>query len=327
MFTVLVVDDNELDRTYLRSILEGDGYQVLEAESGREAIQLVERTSQRPIHLVLMDVVMPMLDGLDTVKRMRRAHPKHWFPIIYLSTKEDETLICQALEAGGDDFLTKPVPTNLLLAKMRAFARVADLQQELETMNLELFQSSITDPLTQVHNRLGFLNQFEVQWRICAREEMPMSVIMIDVDHFKSYNDTYGHPEGDRCLHAIAGALQTALKRPADLLGRFGGEEFIAMLPTTDMGGAVRIGEDMREAVRALNIASATNPKNEVVTVSVGVSTCEMVRLSQSENLIRTADDALYAAKGSGRNRVCYVSCNPHSLKHQEQLATPLKKI
>lgn len=168
---VLIVDDTELERVYLRALLEENSCSVLEAESGEQALQLMERIEERPIDLVLMDLVMPGIDGIETVRRLRRLHPKHWFPILFLSSQEDELIVCKALETGGDDYLIKPISTNLLLAKIRAFSRVKELQQELEMMNLELFHSSITDPLTQVHNRLGFLNQYEVQWRISAREQ------------------------------------------------------------------------------------------------------------------------------------------------------------
>lgn len=314
---ILVVDDLDLEREVVRNLLEHKGHQVIDVQSGAEAIQVFFDAVQheQPFDLVFMDFVMPDMDGVETVKQIRRCCPKHWTPVLFLSSIEDEQRVCDALENGADDFLTKPISEKLLLAKIRAFSRVKQLHQELETMNLELFHSSITDPLTQVHNRLGFLNQYEVQWRISSREQQSMSVIMVDVDHFKEFNDTFGHLEGDRCLREIAQALVVALKRPGDLLGRFGGEEFIAMLPSTEMRGALQVGEQMREAVIDLRIdsASGASTQSPFVTISVGVSTAEQVRLCHSEDLIRSADDALYAAKGAGRNRVCFVNCIPNN--------------
>lgn len=314
---ILVVDDVDLERAVIRTLLEQQGYQVVDVQSGSEALQeFVDAVQhEQPFDMVFMDFIMPDMDGIETVKQIRRRCPKHWTPVLFLSSLEDEQRVCHALESGADDFLTKPISEKLLLAKISAFSRVKQLHQELETMNLELFHSSITDPLTQVHNRLGFLNQYEVQWRISSREQQSMSVIMADVDHFKEFNDTYGHLEGDRCLREIAQALVVALKRPGDLLGRFGGEEFIAMLPSTEVRGALRVGEQMREAVSNLRIsnASGANTQSPFVTISVGVSTAEHVRLCHSEDLIRSADDALYAAKGAGRNRVSFVNCTPNS--------------
>src|SRR2546428_3566316 len=216
---ILIVDDSATTRAGLKGVGERMGHSVAEAENGEEALQLYKR--ERP-GLVLIDVMMPVMDGYDAARRMRDASPDEWVPIIFLSSKEDDQDLNRAIEAGGDDYLVKPVSFVVLNAKIRALHRIEsmrskllDVSRDLASANRELEKLSRQDGLTGIANRRYFDSYLQTEVRRAARERQPLSLILADVDHFKAFNDHYGHQSGDDWLRQVASALGTAGPRPA----------------------------------------------------------------------------------------------------------------
>lgn len=306
---ILLVEDSATLRHALCSYIEQAGHTPLVAKSGEEALQLVENDG---FDLIIMDVEMPGLDGFETTRLMREWYGDHWVPIIFVTGKTDEESVCAGIEAGGDDYLPKPISQVILSAKIRAMERLVAMRDQMNRLNAELEALSQRDSLTQLYNRRTFAELAGGRWASANRYDRRCSVLMLDVDHFKQFNDRYGHPAGDECLRRVASAVSGCAKRPDDLVARYGGEEFVVLLPETDNDGAVTVGNAIREAVLALAIpheASATGP---VVSISVGAACSDIARPASLDELIGYADKALYRAKQAGRNRVHAQADLPH---------------
>jgi diguanylate cyclase (GGDEF)-like protein len=304
---VLLVDDTLTDRLVIKSYLKSMGHEIVIGENGEQAVSLF--ASEAP-DLVLLDVIMPVMNGYEAARRIR-ASTAEWIPIIFLSAKTTAEDIAAGIEAGGDDYLLKPVDQLVITAKMGAMERIATMRrtlikvsEELEAANAELQRLACVDGLTDLCNRRELDLSLTREARRCARRKTPLSLVMIDIDHFKAFNDTFGHLEGDECLRRVAGALRTELKRPADIAARYGGEEFCLVLPDTDAAGAKEVAESVRQRVAALGIPQAPGLAVITVTVSLGVATCVADGNDHANDLIARADQALYRAKEMGRNRV-----------------------
>lgn len=298
---ILVVDDKESLRQLVAAHVEDNHHTVIGAENGLEALEIF---SKHPIDLILMDVEMPGMDGFETTKRFRALSKKHWIPIIFLSGMTSDSHYQKGIEAGGDDYLTKPVRPVILKAKLMAMERIIKIRDDLQHANETLEQINLTDPLTQIPNRRGF-DEFAARiWGDSSRKQTPVCIIMIDIDHFKLYNDNYGHIEGDNCLKKVSHALAQSIQRPCDMVARFGGEEFIAILPDTRLEGGKILAEKMRDNIEKLGITHKHSPLNEVITISIGVSSCLNPRNTAITDLIASADKSLYKSKKLGRNRV-----------------------
>ncbi len=303
---ILLVDDTKTERLILTAYLQKLDHEVVTAENGQQAIELFR--SESP-DLVLMDVIMPEMDGHEASRRIREDESV-WAPIIFLSGRVAVEDIVAGIESGGDDYLTKPVDFRVLEAKMKALQRIAQMRRKLldvsvalESANAELKKQVNLDGLTGLSNR-RYLDQFmDISIRRGIRNSEQISVALIDVDHFKKYNDSQGHLQGDDCLKEVATALSKACKRSTDLVARYGGEEFCAVLPETSVENAVKVAEAMRHEVESLNIA---HPLSEMkkVTVSIGVYGMTPEAPEDVENILQKADEALYVAKESGRNQV-----------------------
>jgi len=304
---ILIVDDSATIRAALKGLVERMGHSVAEAKNGEEALQLYQQ--ERP-GLVLIDVVMPVMDGYEAARRMREANPDEWVPIIFLSSKEADQDLDRAIEAGGDDYLVKPVSFVVLNAKIRALHRIEsmrskllDVSRDLASANRELEKLSRQDGLTGIANRRYFDSYLETEVRRAARERQPLSLILADVDHFKAFNDHYGHQAGDDCLRQVASALSTAGRRPADLAARYGGEEFAIVLPGTGLDGAVDVAQALSRLIAGLAISHARSASGQSITLSQGIASLTPEKETSSEDLIHRADQALYQAKQQGRNR------------------------
>jgi diguanylate cyclase (GGDEF)-like protein len=304
---ILIVDDSPTIRAALKGLLERMSHSVVEAEDGDKALQTFQQ--DRP-DLVLIDVMMPVMDGYEAARRMREASPDEWVPIIFLSSKEADQDLDRAIEAGGDDYLVKPVSFVVLNAKIRALHRtetmrskLVETSRDLASANRELEKLSRHDGLTGIANRRHFDSYLQTEVRRAARERQTLSLILADVDHFKAFNDHNGHQAGDDCLRQVASALSTAGRRPADLAARYGGEEFAIVLPGTGPDGAVDVAQALSRLIAALAISHASSAVSQNVTLSQGIASLAPEKETAAEDLIHRADQALYQAKQQGRNR------------------------
>lgn len=305
----LVIEDTVTSATLVCHLLGRMGLESVHARDGASGIDAFKR--ERP-DLILLDIVMPGMDGFEVAQRIRQLEKDgEWTPIIFLSAKTGDEDLERGIAVGGDDYLAKPVSEAVLKAKVRAMQRIAQMRysllvltRKLDEANRELTRLSSFDGLTGIPNRRSFDTTLLREWRRCARVGAPVSLLVVDVDCFKQFNDAYGHQVGDECLKAVARALAGNSRRPADLVARYGGEEFAAVLPDTSEEGAAIVAEAMRESVEALGITHRYSSAGSIVTISIGVATtipdrCDDVGFVA---LISRADKALYRAKGDGRN-------------------------
>jgi len=272
-----------------------------DASDGASALGIASDTLP---DLILLDVGLPDTDGFSLCRKFK-AHPLLAdIPVIFLTSRTSSMDEVDGLEAGGIDYITKPIHPAILRARVRNHL-------ELKRSRDALARMARLDGLTGVANRRTFDDLLLREWRRQARTGQSWGVIMIDVDHFKQFNDTYGHGAGDDCLKQVTRAAEASLQRPADIIARYGGEEFVALLPDTDIEGAMAVAEGIRAAVVSLNIAHAGSRAAKHVTVSLGVA-CGVPEVDkQPASLLEVADGQLYAAKSDGRNRVKGISVLP----------------
>ena len=298
---ILIVEDSATLRYSMKRLIEEIGHNTLFAHSGEEALQMV---GVNDFDMVIMDVEMPGLNGFETTSLMREALDGRWVPIIFATSYASEARVLEGIEAGGDDYLVKPLTRVLLEAKIKAMHRISAMHLQLTRLNAELAGLSQRDGLTQLLNRNTFLEKAAQSIIEGRRHIKPCALMMLDVDFFKQYNDRYGHVSGDECLWEIARTLQNTVIRESDLVGRYGGEEFIIMLPQTDQQGAILVAEKIIRAVEGLAIVHSGSTVADVVTISVGIDITVLGNQDSLETLILAADKNLYLAKEQGRNRL-----------------------
>lgn len=312
---VLLVDDQAIVAEALRRML-ADEPDIDYHFCNDPAQAINEAISFKPT-VILQDLVMPDIDGLMLLKFYRSNPQVKTVPIIVLSTKEDPKIKSEAFELGASDYLVKFPDRLEVIARIRAHSRsflaqqqrdeayraLRELQKELEAKNSELERLSSLDGLTGIANRRIFDEFIKREWLRAARDSRSISLILIDIDHFKKYNDGYGHQGGDDCLRKVARALAATVKRPSDLVARYGGEEFGVVMPDTDREGAAKIAEALRSAIDSMNLTHEFSTTTDHVTISLGVATMPPNGTTAPEELIARADEALYSAKESGRNQ------------------------
>ena len=291
---LLVVDDQRINILVLNELFRED-CDVFMATSGEQALQVCR--AQLP-DLVLLDVQMDGIDGYEVCRRLKADAETRDIPVIFITAQGGEADEVRGLQLGAVDFIAKPINPVIVRARVQTHLTLK-LQSDL------LRSMALFDGLTGVPNRRKFDEQLLRDWRQSQREQTALSVILIDVDHFKRYNDHYGHQAGDAALQAVARVLDGTLKRPHDLLARYGGEEFVGVLPNTGLSEAVELAERMQTEVRALNLEHVGSPEAQVVTISLGVATVVARSDLAPQALVEAADQQLYAAKQAGRARVC----------------------
>jgi len=306
---VMVVEDSKVTMKALCNYLDRMGVSnPLKAVLGQEAIDLFRK--HRP-DIVLLDAILPDIDGFEIAKQFRGMEKgDEWAAIIFLTSMDKDEDVARGIEAGGDDYLLKPISEVVLKAKINAMRRLVEMQralvevtQELNAANKELQRLSTTDGLTGIANR-RFFDQLSVrEWRRCERMNKPMALVMVDVDHFKKYNDTYGHQGGDECLKLVAAQVARAAPRASDLAARYGGEEFVLVLGETTVDGAKWVANNIRQHVADLKMPHSASGIGHV-SVSCGVASLLPIEGMTFDILLKTADEALYKAKEQGRNRV-----------------------
>jgi diguanylate cyclase (GGDEF)-like protein len=309
---ILIVDDDSDVRRLLVRYLTTDAYEVFEAASGEEAMHILMNEGP-PI--VITDWMMPHMNGLDLCRRIRTTEGIGLVYVIVLTALTEKDRLVEAFDAGTDDYLTKPVSKQELLARLKAGMRVVELETrllkwnreihkvnaEFAILNKKLERLATVDELTNLANRRHALAFLERCWEQARRHNHPLSCVTIDIDHFKRVNDTYGHALGDVVLSQVAQILDHNA-RAGDIAARMGGEEFLVICPQTDEQGAVAVAERIRSSVEETQISSGNVEIN--VTLSAGVAR-STPNLQNPDDLIRAADDALYQAKRTGRNKVC----------------------
>jgi diguanylate cyclase (GGDEF)-like protein len=302
---VLIVDDHEDNVELLRARLDAWGYATDTAGDGAEALRKIQES---PPDLVLLDVMMPKIDGIEVARRVKGNPQLPFIPIIMQTALDATENKVQGLEAGADDYITKPIDFAELKARLTSMLRIKRLQEQLEDRERQLLEAnerlrhmSQTDGLTGLDNRRNLEERIDEMFEHARRLKEPFACVMCDLDRFKSVNDEYGHQAGDAVLKQFARILRDEV-REIDRAGRYGGEEFMLLLPGTVLDAAVTFAERVRKHVEAHTFSfDQTSIKR---TASFGVSAWPHPRISNCDGLMRAADDALYVAKESGRNRV-----------------------
>jgi len=293
--TILVADDSLVIRAVVRGGLETEDYIVIEAHDGVSAL---EQCRQNRPDVVLLDIEMPGLDGHQVLAQLKADSELKNIPVVFLSSRTSMDDVVAGLRGGAQDYLKKPFEPVELLARVGSAVQVKKLQDQLWQRNAELDRMTRTDSLTGLYNRWHLEQELNNQRISADRHHDPLAVILLDIDHFKKVNDTYGHPAGDLVLCEFASRLTEGL-RAGDIAGRWGGEEFLVILPRTDLASAV----DVAERIRTLTAATTINAAGQQITVTVSGG-CALGPTQDPGALIQIADTHLYQAKAAGRNRI-----------------------
>ncbi|MEO0826124.1 MAG: diguanylate cyclase [Cyanobacteria bacterium J06635_1] len=319
---VLLVEDSAADAYLLRKFLSTEeNIELTQVERLNEAIRGLRKIR---FDAILLDLSLPDSRGLNTVKQIHAAVPET--PILVLTGLDDEEIAIAALREGAQDYLVKGKiqRTWMVRAIQYAIERQQNLdklqhlnelleqenadrirvEKALQVANEQLQRLVIEDSLTGLANRRRLDEYLRQEWSRCRRTHLPLSFILCDIDHFKNYNDYYGHPAGDRCLHQVAQGLKTVVQRPSDLVARYGGEEFAFVLPDTDLVGATKVSQQIKLAIQSLNIPHVRSAVADQITLSIGVVSTQAHQNECIEHIILVADEALYQAKEQGRNRI-----------------------
>lgn len=308
---ILVVDDAKTQLDWLVGILEREGYEVHTAATGEEAIKSVRKD---PPDLVLLDMVLPGLGGHEVLRIVKARPEEHFIPVIITSQKTDMESKVRGLRLGADDYVAKPLDEAEILARCNSMLRIKGLQDELRHSNdqlmaakRELQEMSVTDALTRLRNRRFFDERIVEEFRRASRYSDPLSLIMVDLDHFKEVNDHFGHPMGDVVLREAAEVIRASTREP-DICSRYGGEEFAVILPKTHLTGALAVAERIWKELGS-KVYRLTGPSSQVeerrVTASLGIAAYPYLDITSAELILKYADAALYQAKESGRNTIC----------------------
>lgn len=296
---LLLADDEPVNLLFMESIFREE-YEVLTAASGEAALALAE---QRRPDLIILDVLMPGISGYEVCKRLKANPATSAIPVIFVTALESEEDEEEGLNLGAIDYLTKPLRAGILRARVRNILTMVRQREILEEMVL-------LDSLTEIPNRRALDQTLNQEWARCQRIHQPISLAMVDIDHFKAFNDTYGHGAGDLALRQVAQTLAEAAKRPGDLAARYGGEEFVLLLPHTPMRGARKLCRQARFRVEKLAIPHTGSPFG-VLTISIGGVTAWPHHEGSVDDLLRQADAQLYRAKQAGRNCVVWQEASP----------------
>jgi two-component system chemotaxis family response regulator WspR len=314
--TVLLVDDQAIVGAAVRYTLRDQPhFRFHHCTDPHEALGLAKQINPT---VILQDLVMPGVDGLTLVEQYRASPVTQEVPVIVLSSTDSPAVKSEAFRRGANDYLIKPTDPVELIARLRhhaksylnfirreeAYRALRETQRQFIELNAELQRLSKIDGLTGLNNRRCLDIYLETEWKRSARDKKPLALLMIDVDYFKRYNDTYGHLAGDDVLKRVAATIRETLSRPADFTARFGGEEFIGVLPNTGLTGAKHVADKVRRAVEELHIEHSASAATGYVTISIGVASMDAKRDGTLTALVEAADVALYEAKKLGRNRV-----------------------
>jgi len=302
MIKLLIVDDDAVFRTLVERHACSLDFAVYSAENGRAALDILQ---EKKINILVLDWMMPGMTGIELCARIRKQKTNEYRYIILLTSRNQTRDIVEGLTAGADDYITKPFNQKELQARLNIGKRIITLQQQLMSAKQKLHQIAIHDNLTRLFNRGEILRNLEEKLNQAKRERQPLGVILLDVDHFKQVNDRYGHQTGDSVLVEIARRMQKTL-RPYDKVGRYGGEEFLIVLPNCDRVTTCEVGERIRKNIGGSRFK--TREDSIRVTISLGGVVTDPARPISAQELLHRSDMALYRSKNDGRNRVTVYS-------------------
>jgi diguanylate cyclase (GGDEF)-like protein len=313
---ILAAEDNLIFQSLLRNLLTKWGYDVISAGDGTEAWQILQ--SEDAPRLAILDWMMPGMDGVEVCRRLRASGREPYIYVLLLTARTESADLVEAMEAGADDYVRKPLNSMELRARLRAGRRIVELQEELLMAREALRQQATHDGLTGLLNRSSVMEILHKELARAQRDHSPLSLLLVDLDHFKQINDEHGHLVGDAVLREASARMKSAIRR-YDAIGRYGGEEFLVVLPGCDAAGGTAQAERLRLALAARPFS--INGEAISVTCSIG---CTLHKDSSADSLIREADEALYRAKQRGRNRVEPSECELNAPLPQPQLEDAL---
>jgi two-component system chemotaxis response regulator CheY len=292
---IVIAEDNATAALFLRRMLEQQGHDVVVTVDGEEAWGMVQ---DGPVPVLISDWIMPRMDGLELCRRTRARADDFYTYVILLTSKDQRTDRLEGLRAGADDFLTKPPDAEEIAVRLAVAERILGVYERLRSQNAELDRLASVDPLTGAKNRRRFREDLDLFFKLWSRNQTSLSLVMLDVDHFKQYNDSFGHPAGDAVLRTVVQLILESI-REHDVVARYGGEEFAILLPSTSAEEAIALAERIRIGIEQHSWpARAVTASFGVATTRQGIPTCEA--------LVEAADRAVYHSKRSGRNRVSY---------------------
>ncbi|MBI2354320.1 MAG: diguanylate cyclase [Deltaproteobacteria bacterium] len=301
--SVLIIDDSDAVRERIIKTLESFDLfaRYYEAEDGLEGFK---KLLSSPVDIILCDLEMPRIDGFKFLSMLKSRPDLQDVPVIILTGMNDRELKIKGLEQGASDYITKPFDPEELVARVKVHLKIKHLQDDLKRSNELLLELSNTDHLTGLFNRRYLMEALDKELQRCVRKDGYLSLIIMDIDHFKLVNDNYGHLQGDVVLQKVALNLQKEL-RSYDIAARYGGEEFVAVLPDATLKEAIYVADRVRLSIQGVRFSGSLAPLS--ITVSLGVATFPAKECSSVDGIIKLADDALYRAKANGRNRVEFV--------------------
>lgn len=293
--TILIIDDTPINIRMLSELLV-DEHEILFATSGEDGLK---RALQERPDLILLDIMMPGVDGYEVCRRLKEDPATRDIPVIFVTALTQEADETKGLAVGAIDYVTKPISAPIIKARVHNHLKLKRYQDMLASQ-------ALLDGLTGIPNRRRFDETLQMEWHRAQRTGSEISLLMIDIDHFKRYNDTYGHLAGDDCLTSVARTMAKVVHRGGDLVTRYGGEEFACILPETGSSGTRKVADKIRAAINALQIPHADSPVAPYVTVSIGGCTTRPDDHHSHEQLVACADRSLYRAKQAGRDRACF---------------------
>ncbi len=296
-YSVMIVDDEPVNIRYIAEIL-GEEYDVLAFTSGDEAISFLEAATEFP-DLILLDIVMPGKDGYEVCSFVKQRQETHAIPVIFMTSLLSDSDEEKGFLVGASDYIKKP------FSKIVAKSRIEN-QLKLKEYQDSLIESANTDQLTRLYNRKYFDVNIEKELATLSRYRGYISLLMMDVDNFKAYNDNYGHLAGDECLKAVAKCIEASLERKNDFCARYGGEEFVVLLPGTDKEGAGKVANDILANIKNIAMKHEYSDVSSIVTISIGYTTIDEKSARDANHLVSIADEALYAAKKDGKNKAVF---------------------
>lgn len=299
---IIVADDDRVTREYVAGLLRGRGYDVVAVDSGSKAL---EAAQQNEPALMLLDVIMDGMSGTDVCRLLKHQQaPEAFLPIILLTARADTNSRVEGLRIGADDYICKPFDERELLARVGNMVRIKQMHDEVHLAKQRLEKLAIRDELTGLYNYRYLQSRLSEEFKRAERYREPLSCAMIDIDHFKTFNDRFGHDVGDRVLSTVAERLREAV-REVDVVARYGGEEFLLLLPSTHLSGALTVAERVWRGIGAAPFDTGDRRGGAPLSVSIGVALYPSRGVMTRDGLLKAADRALYRAKDDGRDRIC----------------------